>query len=200
MDEEPGQPADEAAAPKALTARRPGRGRCRGRPEVPVLEGLRRPRPPCPLAPDPARRSARSAWRPRPGPAGARGSSRRRPRRSPVPGTVRSGSTTMRPARSWFAPVCLASCSAIGGASTPAVHSTVRASNRGSHRHAPSPRGRGVDLGDDRASGAAPHRHPGQRVRARAEAGRTRPRHRVAVEEQHPGLGRVDLLELGPAA
>ena len=44
------------------------------------------------------------------------------------PGMVRSFSTMMRPARSLCAPVAAASAAATGGASTPAVHSTVLAS------------------------------------------------------------------------
>ena len=46
------------------------------------------------------------------------------------PGMVRSGCTMIRPARSCWAPVAVAIAVASGGASTPAVHSTVPASCR----------------------------------------------------------------------
>ncbi len=47
---------------------------------------------------------------------------------SGCPGMVRSGETMIRPARSWVAPAADAIAAATGGASTPAVHSTVPAS------------------------------------------------------------------------
>ncbi len=81
------------------------------------------------------RRGGRTGSRPAPRPAGRRGSSgRRSTKTSGCPGSVQSGSTFTRPARSISAPAASATRRPSGEASTPAAQNFVAASIRRSSR------------------------------------------------------------------
>ena len=113
------------------------------------------------------------------------------------PGSVRSGSVAMRPARSTSAPLCSASIAASGEACTPAAQTTVRAAMRSvpslvvtSTPFASMPVTRAPILQLDAESFELARRAPGEIVAER------RQRFLAAVDQEHAHRRRVERAEL----